>query len=611
MRFFYFLSFLSFFSPLFSQYQVNTQFGAVQGAKNGNVVQFLGIPFAKPPVDSLRWKPTQAPDVWLNVLQTTTFKPACAQKEYSQTDTVGKLKGSEDCLYLNVWTPQLDNAKRAVMVFIHGGGNQQGSASDSAANTALYFGKNVAERSDVVVVTIQYRLGALGYLVHPGLEAESASGKSGNYAVLDQIMALKWVKNNIELFGGDSSNITVFGESAGGVNTGNLMLTPLAKGLFHKAGIQSAVANMALYSDGKSKGIDFVNSYAGATGTDAQKIAFLRTLPADSIAVNNGPSPLLGGVLQQNFQPVLDGVIFTKLPTIAYESGDFNKMPLLIGSNEDEMSLSAPLVVTPAMVTALVNSRVPLSYRSKVLALYPPGSNNTQARESYVAILTDAQFTASVRRAARCISLNQQEPVWRYFFTYSYTLPQLAPYGAYHGAELFYVFNTLENSSFAIGNLFKPSDDSLQKVCRNYWTNFAKTGNPNATGLVNWVQYNAADDCNLELKATPFASLCNIRQEKLDLWDEMIGFNSCKPTVGIDELENKKVIFAYPNPSNGIWHIAPLADGEASWQVADVSGRVVLKNSSSLVNLVNHPNGLYFLTISVDGKNYSQLIVKE
>jgi len=219
---------------------VNTQFGQIQGTLNGNVYQFLGIPFAKPPIDSLRWKAPRLPDGWNDILPTTAFAPMCPQKNFAQGDTTSTIMGSEDCLYLNVWTPQLGAGNKAVMVFIHGGGNQQGGASETAGGTQLYFGKNLSERGDVVVVTIQYRLGALGYLVHGGLEAENGNNVSGNYGVLDQILALKWVQNNISNFGGDPSNVMIFGESAGGVNVGNLLTTPMAKGLFQRACIQSA-----------------------------------------------------------------------------------------------------------------------------------------------------------------------------------------------------------------------------------------------------------------------------------------------------------------------------------------------------------------------------------
>jgi para-nitrobenzyl esterase len=583
----------------YAQPQVNTQYGTIQGVQNGNIFQFLGIPFAMPPVDTLRWKAPKEPEAWLNVLNTTTFKPECAQKSFSQTDTIGKIKGSEDCLYLNVWTPQLDNSERPVMVFIHGGGNQQGSAKDTASNTALYFGKNMAARSNVVVVTIQYRLGALGFLVHPGLENENINNKSGNYAVLDQILALQWVKNNIHLFGGDTSNITIFGESAGGINVGNLLITNLAQGLFHKAIIQSAIPNISAYADEKSKGIEFVNTFSNAMGSDVQKITYMRSLHSDSI-VAKYTSPLSGGLLQQNFQHTNDGIIFTQFPQQAIEIGNYNKVPVIIGSNSDEMSLNAPQVVTPTMVTALVNARLPLAYRQQVLALYPPGSNNAEARKSYVDILSDAQFNAPVRRIARCLSISQNEPVWNYWFSHAHTLQQLAPFGAYHGIELFYVFNTLENSQLGTGPLFKAEDDSVQRITRSYWTNFAATGNPNATGLTNWNEFEAGEDCYLEIKALPNNTQCKLKEQKFDLWDEISNQNQCLTTVSVNKNTISNSILLYPNPTN---HSINIKSGNKILKVKifDALGKKIYDGNQTEIDLSKNASGIY--TIQIEDKS--------
>jgi para-nitrobenzyl esterase len=336
---------------------VSTQFGSIQGAQNGNVYQFLGIPYAKPPVNNLRWKAPENPANWGTTLATTSFAPVCPQKLFQQGDTTSTIIGNEDCLYLNVWTPQVGAGTRPVLVFIHGGGNQQGSANEVNGGTQMYFGKNMAERGDAVIVTIQYRLGPLGFLVHPGLEPENANGTAGNYAVLDQILALKWVQNNIANFGGDPTKVMIFGESAGGINVGNLLTTPLAAGLFQRACIQSAIPVVNTYSDSKTKGINYVADFT-TTGNDVQKIAYMRSLPSDSL-VKNETSPLSGGAVQLAWQPVIDNLVFSNYPLQTIQSGVYNKVPLIIGSNADEMSLSAPQTVLPAMVTALINASVP------------------------------------------------------------------------------------------------------------------------------------------------------------------------------------------------------------------------------------------------------------
>lgn len=598
------------FLESFSAQVVSTQYGDVQGTMNGAVHQFLGIPFAKPPVGELRWKAPQAPDAWTQTLNANAFAPVCPQKTFTQGQTNGVIAGNEDCLYLNIWTPQTGAAGKAVMVFIHGGGNQQGGASEVSYNTPMYSGKNIAERGDVVVVTIQYRLGPLGFLVHPGLDAESATGKSGNYAVLDQILALQWIKNNIAAFGGNPDNVMIFGESAGAVNVGNLMLTPLAANLFHKAGIESGVPVVGAYSDVENSGVAFVDSFT-TTGTNTDKIAYMRSLPADSLLFME-TSPIQGGLVQKNWQPALDHVVFTDYPNNVIQSGNFNNVPLIIGSNADEMSLSVPTTVTPAMVNQLIATNIPLAYQSQTHTQYPSGTTNAEARTSYVGLLTDSQFTATTRRTARCISQNQTEPVYRYFFSYKHSIPQLATYGSYHGMELFYVFNTWENTTLGTGSFFKPSDDSVQTVMLDYWTNFAKTGNPNGGNLVSWPQYEAASDCYLEIKATPNNTQCGLRTAKCDLWDQMMLFNGCTSSVGLEELKTNDNMIAIPNPGSSIVEIqADINWEKATCNVLDISGKSVLQTEkSSQLDFSSMKPGVYLIQVFAEGTQKSIRFIK-
>ncbi|MFY9310614.1 MAG: carboxylesterase family protein [Bacteroidia bacterium] len=587
---------------------VSTQYGYIEGNMNGLVHEFLGIPFAKPPVDSLRWKAPRNPDVWLDTMDASSFAPACPQKSYEQGDTNYTLLGDEDCLYLNVWTPQTGIANKPVMVFIHGGGNQQGSANEINANTPMYFGKNLAERGNVVVVTIQYRLGPLGFMVHPGLEQESVNGKAGNYAVLDQILALKWIKNNISNFGGDTTRVMIFGESAGGVNVGNLLVSPLSAGLFQRACIQSAVPVVNDYADSKSKGIAFVDSFI-STGTDAQKIAFMRSLDADSLLAGMS-SPLEGGIVQMNWQPSLDNYVFTSYPEQAFQSGNFNKVPLMIGSNSEEMSLSSPLTVTPGMLSLLIATSVPLSYQSQVQALYP-GSNNAEARASYVGILTDAQFTATARRTARCVSQNQSQPVWRYFYTHKHTIPQLAPLGAYHGMELFYVFNNFENA-IPLSSNNSPLDDSVQMVMLKYWSNFAATGDPNGTGMVSWPQYQSSTDCYMEIKPTPNGSQCGLRTVKSDLWDDVIAYAGCTSSVGVKEMVNNNTVIVYPNPATGLVHLDVEQNKTFKVRLMEFTGKEVFSaRDVTSIDVSACSPGVYIMVVEQGGKVYHSKFVKQ
>ncbi|MBI1306660.1 MAG: carboxylesterase family protein [Bacteroidetes bacterium] len=583
---------------------VPTQYGPVTGHKNGTIYEFLGIPFASPPTGNFRWKSPIAPANWASFLA-DSFPPACPQRRYVQGDTTSYITGEEDCLKLNIWSPDTA-ANLPVMVFIHGGGNTQGSTGEKSAGTYLYHGKHIAERGGVVVVTIQYRLGVLGYMVHPGLELENTNRISGNYGVLDQIMALQWVQKNIGNFGGDAGNVTIFGESAGGVNVGNLLTTPFAKDLFHKAIIESAAPSIGTYSTNKTMGVDFVDSFV-STGSDEEKIQLMRKIPSDSLVMND-KSPLAGGLVQMKWQPVIDKYIFSDFPQTIFQSGNFNKVPLIIGSNADEMSLNAPAVVPPVAVTALIKTYVPSSLQSEAQSLYPAGSNSTEARESYVAILTDAQFTVSTRRTAACISRNQTEPVYRYFFTHRHTVPQLEQFGSYHGMELFYVFNTWEDATLGSGIFFKPADDSVQKNMLKYWTTFAKTG-----VLNEWPLYNSKTDCYMELKATPNSNNCGLRTEKCDLWDDAFGFTPCTASVNIDELNQSPEISIYPNPANG--NIKIHFPGSETFKITfyTVQGQIAKSieiKANTEIDISDLITGFYSVVINSDNNQFVGKLLK-
>jgi para-nitrobenzyl esterase len=591
---------------------VITKYGPIQGNTNNGVYEFLGIPFARPPIvsstDTLRWKPPLTPQPWITTRLTQQFAPACPQKRFDQGDTTYVIEGNEDCLYLNVWSPLLDsNAKLPVLVFIHGGGNQQGAASSMSGGTHLYQGRNMAQRGNAVIVTLQYRLGPLGFLVHPALDAESPDAISGNYAVLDQILALEWVRDNITQFGGDSDRVMIFGESAGGVNVGNLMMTGKAAGLFHRACIQSAAPTLRNYQTASNEGQDFVNGFI-SSGTPAQKLSYMRLLPPDSL-IKDLDSPFSGGVVSAVWGPVLDGKLFIKNPMSAVMSGQYNKVPLLLGSNADEVSLTAPVVVTPAMHTAFVMSTLPAQHQTTALSLYPPGSNNSEARQSYVAMLSDMQFTSTNRRVAQCVSLNQNEPVWRYLLTYKHSLAVLQPYGSYHGMELAYIFNTWENTSLGSGILFKPSDDSMQNNLLQYWVNFAATGNPNGVGLVNWPGSSAQNDCYMELKASPIGTQCGIRTAASDFWDDVVFFTGCTSSLGTEGNSSSSNLLIYPNPSNDRFFIE-FEDTEYEIKVFNAIGQEVFSGQNlKEIDLGCQDRGFYLIRVQGSGFRASRVLI--
>ncbi|MBN1463494.1 MAG: carboxylesterase family protein [Paludibacteraceae bacterium] len=606
------LSILFYSTILLLQAQVvETQFGEIQGKLNGAVYEFLGIPFAKPPIGDLRWKAPENPDFWTDTLNTTTFAPVCPQKEFKQGESTYTFKGDEDCLYLNVWTPQLGAGTRPVLVFIHGGGNQQGGASETSGGTEMFVGKNMAQRGDAVIVTIQYRLGPLGFLVHPGLEPENSNNTSGNYAVLDHILALKWVQNNIAAFGGDPTKVMVFGESAGGVNVGNLLTTPLASGLFQRACIQSAIPVVSPYNDARIEGIAYVDSFT-TTGTDVDKIAYMRTLPADSL-VKFSTSPISGGIVQQAWKAVVDNVVFTDIPTNIFQTGSFNKVPLIIGSNSEEMSLNAPATVTPSMVTALIYTYfLSPTYQTQAVTLYPPGTTNEEAKASYINLVSDAQFTLGVRRTAQCISTNQTEPVWRYFFTHKHSVPLLETLGAYHGMELFYVFNNWENATLGQAPFFTAQDDSVQTNMLNYWVNFANTGNPNGGTLVNWPPYNATTDCYLEIKPTPNGSQCGVRTAQCNLMDNAFLYTPCTSSVDLIEPSKSSSCIVYPNPSKGLVFIQPPTRNNFIVEIFNVTGNRILSiENTNTITISPYPTGIYTILVIQDGKIFKEKIIKK
>ncbi|MBP1628237.1 MAG: Carboxylesterase [Holophagaceae bacterium] len=496
--------------------QAVTAQGVVAGNTYSGGQEFLGIPYAKPPVGGLRWKAPQTPESWTGALAATAFRPRCPQLLFQQGQETGAYVGDEDCLYLNVWTPSLSTPTLPVLVFLHGGAHQQGAPDETGQGVQLYNGRRMAATGGAVVVTPEFRVGPLGYLVHPGLDAEGTSGTSGNYGVLDQIQALRWVRDNIARFGGDPTKVLVFGQSAGAVDAGNLLLAPGAAGLFQRVVMESGMPVLKAYSQASSEGSTWVNAL-GVSGTDAEKVAQLRALPAATLVATE-TNPLAGGFVQQVWQPVLDSAVFPSAPEAAFAAGQFNQVPVLLGSTADEMSLSVPATVTPAQVTALLTLAVPSAYRDQAKVLYPAGSTNEEARDTYIQVLTDAQFTAGVRRTARALSAWPGSPVWRYFFTHRQA-GAYASLEAYHGIDLFYVFNTLDDTAYATLGVKTTADQVVEDALLRYWVAFADQGVPQVAGLPEWPSLGGATDRYLLVGDSLDASSAGVRTDKCDLWD--------------------------------------------------------------------------------------------
>ncbi len=570
---------------------VETQYGPIEGYVNNNISHFLGIPYASPPVGELRWRPPVAPDSWQFPLSTKEFPDKCAQKIYDQNQTSFKIEGTEDCLYLNVWSPDTD-ASLPVMVFIHGGGNQSGSTGLVQAGTNIYDGHNMAARGNVVVVTIQYRLGVFGYFVHPDLENENDEHTSGNYGIMDQIFALQWVQDNIDAFGGDKNNVTLFGESSGGQSTAVLMLSPEAKGLFHKAIIQSGYPLLAVYQKTMEKCLEFSSTFRDRM-SDTVKIAFLRAQSPQKLVEQDLP-PLKDGIINLSWGPVKDDYIFTNKSWEAVKNGLFNKMPLIIGSTSDEMSLPSPASISPKSYDQLVARFIKTTDFEACYNLYPNG-DAAQAKSSYIQLLTDMQFTSEVKRAAECISLNQEEAVYRYFFSHEQSHPLVSDYGAYHGIDLFYVFNNWENSPYA-NQYFTNEDALIQESCLKYWTNFAHSGNPNGPGLEYWPQYEASQDNCLEIKAPLNGTQNFLRLEKCNFWNNIQGFEACTSQITSLTERSSDDFIIYPNPAKNNLFLKYSNPNKLQLKLFDSDGNLIyLYKNISKISLDQIPQGIYFL----------------
>ncbi len=487
--------------------EIATTSGLVQGKVAGRTWTWQGIPFAAAPVGPLRFAPPVDTACWQGVKQTTSFGPACLQKTAS-----GETIGSEDCLSLNVWAPDTANAASAlpVLVFIHGGGHQQGSASQQLPDGSyMYDGQHFAERSDAVVVTIEYRLGPFGFLAHPALTAERPE-KSGNYGTLDQIIALRWVKNNIESFGGDPDRVLVFGESAGAVSTCRLLASPLAARLFSAAIIESGACVAKPLAQAEANGA----LVASAVGCNDPSSAAGCLREASTEALLATVSPLEGESLRQQYDGVIDGYALPREPTASIESGAHNRVPVIIGTNTEEQGRNVPLAMTEEeyveAVRAYAASLGAPGLAALLLQQYP-STNYASPRAAYVALTTDIKFTCPGRKALRAFDQGQTEPVYRYVFSHvaDNAAPRVKALGATHGLELAFVFDVLPNPG--------PGDEVVIAALNGYWRRLAASGDPNGEGAPAWPVYDPVTESHMRLES-PLEPGSAYRAAECDFW---------------------------------------------------------------------------------------------
>ena len=461
-----------------SAQRVVIESGAISGLRENGLDVYKGIPFAAPPVGDLRWRPPLHAAAWSGTRKADTFAPACMQVGVSMPGETPPAV-SEDCLYLNIWTPAQAKTAREhlpVIVWIYGGGYINGSAA-----MPLYWGDRLAQKG-VIVVTIAYRLGPLGFLALPELTRESLHHSSGNYGLMDQITALEWIYRNIAAFGGDPKCVTIAGQSSGSISVSILMASPLAKGLFQRAIGESGglfeplqLAPKYLLANAEQDG----EKYAASLG--AASLKDLRRLPAAQLTGN------AGGIVH----PVIEPYVLPRSPYEAFASGQQNDVPLLIGSNADE---ARAIVDVTHDTAATFDSDVEHSVGQlppALLAAYAHATDE-QARQAQLGLERDLRFGWDMWAWARLQAGTGKSPVFYYLFRQRPPFPTgsvYAGWGASHFAELWYVFDHLDQSPWN----WTAADRKLADEMSSYWINFARAGDPNRPGLPPWPAFANAE----------------------------------------------------------------------------------------------------------------------
>ncbi len=478
---------------------VRTALGVVCGVTEGDVSSFKGIPYAAAPVGTNRWRPPQPMPAWQGERDASKFGADCAQRGFGSGASIRE-NSSEDCLYLNVWKPAdaAPTAKLPVMVWIHGGAFVFGSGSSPDFSRAQFA------RQGVILVTCNYRLGRLGFFAFPALSQEHPEEAKGNYAYMDQIAALKWVQQNIAAFGGDPKNVTIFGESAGGVSVHSLLTMPEARGLFHKAISQSGGGRDGVLTgrpirqekadpfypvSAETIGVNFARKH-GIEGADATALAKLRALTVAEIVdggqESDGPGgpPIYSG-------PILDGKLVVETAESAYKAGGQANIPLIIGSNSAEVPGG---FVNARSKPELLSLFGKLS--DEATAVYDP-DGKTDFAEMLTMVNTDKVWAEPARLTARAFAA-KGAPAYIYLFSYvSPSMRERMRFGAAHGSEIPYAFNNLSGRN---GASVAPEDQAVARMMNTYWANFAKTGDPNGPGLPKWPRYNSSKDELLEFQ---------------------------------------------------------------------------------------------------------------
>jgi para-nitrobenzyl esterase len=476
---------------------VRVESGELQGVVDDGVASFKGIPFAAPPVGELRWRPPQPAANWTGVRQAADFGADCMQGRFGPPPPPGAPPArvpSEDCLFLNVWRPAsaTPTAKLPVMVWIHGGGFMGGSGASPFTSGAPFA------KQGVLLVSINYRLGRFGFFAFPALSGERPEETKGNYAYMDQIAALQWVKRNIAAFGGDPNNVTIFGFSAGGVSVHSLLASPMARGLFHKAIAESGGSRDSVLTarpmreDGvdpnypvsaETIGTQFARSM-GIEGTDAAALVKLRALGAEEVLRGATAQPG-GSVPSYETTPVLDGKLVTETAETAYKARRQPRVPFMAGSNSADTAGNRVKATTKEQLWARYGQ-----WSAQAKAAYDPDGSAELA--TLVARANDDFGQAEPARFAANAFAANGSPVYLYRFSYvQAAMREQLRAGAPHGGEIGYVFGTLTARP---GTTLSPEDLAVARLAQSYWINFARTGDPNGASLPTWPRHDPAKD---------------------------------------------------------------------------------------------------------------------